>query len=305
MADTLQPRRSDPQEIEQQLIGVLNIVLQASTTIAIVAAAQILDSFFPANGDEPSEGKGSPKDFLIELWRLLFKVAEQIPPRDFKLDRLAELVAQLSRLPSSKTVKLLAVETKVWAELPLLGSSLMNEWRCPNLAIDITKVGAGQAERRERYLRLNALIIRLTRDGTLDLRSYGLATLRDALEGQLAPARYSGVKENPFPDAALRCRVAAAAEWIEQCGGIIFDSDENASDVPGGPLWNGTKGFSRGRWDLWKKRFGLISEHDRAKEETKSAARGARDRMTEIEKDPGNGTRDDIFSGRGNFYVNF
>lgn len=51
-----------------------------------------------------------------------------------------------------------------------------------------------------------------------------------------------------------------------------------------GNLWDGEKGFSIARWELWKKRFGELSGHLDATEETRMSCRAAIDAMNLAEK---------------------
>lgn len=122
----------------------------------------------------------------------------------------------------------------------------------------------------------------MTRDGTCDCQLSAIWALREALEEEPDPRARAYQHQGPVLD----CYVPVAAEWILLCGRILFGSKKNFEAVfKGGRLWKGTGGFSLERWHFWKERFGVISEHDQVSEQTKQAAREAKDMMIKIENE--------------------
>ena len=149
-------------------------------------------------------------------------------------------------------------------------------------------MGTETDEGRQPWRNVNAYAARLTRDGSVNLKGYGIRALASALEGEMvlahAHAHPPKVKSDFTPGPELDCRVAIAADWISLCGPSFLDNDEDVADGQAGPTWDGKAGSSPERWQYWKQRFGEISEHDQIDEQTRRVAKAAKDRMEEIEQ---------------------
>jgi hypothetical protein len=95
--------------------------------------------------------------------------------------------------------------------------------------------------------------------------------------------------ETPLEDIKPEWRdqmLRAAALWIEFCSEHLhsleqtWEPDPRKGDVArGGPLYNGHKGFCKERWELWRRRFGVLSEEESLETETRKMLGDATRRM--------------------------
>ena len=149
-------------------------------------------------------------------------------------------------------------------------------------------MGPGTDEGRQPWRNVNAYAARLTRDGSVNLKGYGIRALAGAFEGEMVRAHDhahpSRVRSDFTPGPELDCLVAVAADWISLCGPSLLDNDEDVAGGDGGPAWDGKAGLSLERWQFWKQRFGEIGEHDKIDKQTRQIAKVAKDRMEEIEQ---------------------
>ncbi len=294
----------EPWIIELHVFDILNEYLQPSSATSPTAAAQKIDSLFPLNREEQGK-KEEPESFLWEIWELFGRVAQQIPWKHPSQDRLAELVKALCDLPSDMKVEIWGKDSRIWQDLPLLGPALtemMNSTllcmlfvtfklanRVQNLRkgqlITISAVSAyassdAAPQKRQRWCSLNAFEARLTRHSTCSRQYTALCALRGALESEPDPRSRAYHQQGPV----LGLYVPVAAEWIFQCGHVLFASKESwDSESHGKGLWKEKPGFSPERWQYWKQRFLAISEHDQASAETKQVAKEAAEQMAKVE----------------------
>jgi hypothetical protein len=131
----------------------------------------------------------------------------------------------------------------------------------------------------DHWLNLNAFAARIVASQVLDLSLYAIWAMRDALEMPL-----EGIKPE-VRDQTLR----AAALWIEFCGenlhGMekLWESDPRKGDVArGGLLYSGPKGFCEERWELWRQRFGELSQDKRLEEKTRQVLTDVASRMSMV-----------------------
>lgn len=126
----------------------------------------------------------------------------------------------------------------------------------------------------------------------MDLKIYGLWTLRDALESE-------------FPDGLsaydiqfLDVVVPAAAQWMLHAGKAIFNSGDEVQEDEIQPshgldslaivkLWKGKPGFCKERWTLWKKRFEWAHSVGELNGVSRGLAWQAKKAMEEIESEAG------------------
>jgi hypothetical protein len=138
--------------------------------------------------------------------------------------------------------------------------------------------------KRQGWLNTNIFAAKLSRSGVqgLDQRNRAWIALEQALERS---------EWNTDPDSSidrLNADIPAAAAWIdidgealyEKSGPIAFEYDWDESD------WKGERGWSKERFEFWRKRFEQISVLEDAAVEvrTKVVARKAAQRMKEIEE---------------------
>ncbi|KAI9793195.1 MAG: hypothetical protein M1816_000616 [Peltula sp. TS41687] len=277
----------EPWIIEQKIFNLLNDYLQPhNSTLTPAAAAQELNSLFPLNRvDEAGEAeKEEPESFLWEMWGVVIQVAKQTPWKSAASahEKLAEFIKALRDLPSETTVPIWGSDSKIWQDLPLLGPNLVEAWEALDVPT-LTNAAADRVEERQGLQNFNAFEARLTRDGTCDCRMTAVWALKEALEQEPDPRNPAYHRQGPVLD----CFVPVAAEWISIAGQALLDGGHKdyggAGD--GGRLWKGKRGFSPERWQFWKERFGVISEHEQVSDETKQVAREAKDRMTKIENE--------------------
>jgi hypothetical protein len=95
--------------------------------------------------------------------------------------------------------------------------------------------------------------------------------------------------EVPFEDIKPVIRdqtLWAAALWIKFCGehlhslNQIWEPDPRKGNVArGGPLYGGPNGFCKERWELWRERFGVLTQVDGLEEGTREMLKDAKRRM--------------------------
>ena len=75
--------------------------------------------------------------------------------------------------------------------------------------------------------------------------------------------------------------------WLRVAGVRLYEACVVGEVVDGGygsgGNWQGPAGFSKERWEFWKKRFGEVVVHGQPTEETKALAKEAVETMAEIE----------------------
>ncbi|KAK1912482.1 hypothetical protein P3342_010085 [Pyrenophora teres f. teres] len=132
----------------------------------------------------------------------------------------------------------------------------------------------------------------LTRDNIYTFWIYCIWTMRPALE---TPHVVADPEDVSTPATALEnynAFVPAAAVWIFALGKQLYEREEDlapknlnqGNSGGGGPLWEGRAEFSKGRWGLWKKRFGEVAGMEGVSEECRNIAREAEVTMGDIEK---------------------
>ncbi|KAF2712011.1 hypothetical protein K504DRAFT_372745 [Pleomassaria siparia CBS 279.74] len=120
---------------------------------------------------------------------------------------------------------------------------------------------------------------------------HGLWALREALEHV---HKDDGPHDAHVPGTKIEkynSLVPAAATWVISLGKELYDlekdmapaSPNHGNPAVGGELWKGKPEFSKGRWALWKKRFGEISKMEELNEETKEIAKEAVEAMEKAE----------------------
>jgi len=100
--------------------------------------------------------------------------------------------------------------------------------------------------------------------------------MRDSLEGEVAPAT-----------DLLECRIAAAAQWIENSSSALLEAlqdtkpSESERKALKSSFFNGDKVFSLERWTFWKDKFRYFAHANSSLELREEAIRAA-DRAVEI-----------------------
>ncbi|KAF8906980.1 hypothetical protein CPB84DRAFT_1744776 [Gymnopilus junonius] len=283
------PDGDEPWVINQKIFDILIASLQSVTALSATDTAKAIDQLFPLNrprdGDKENE---EPASFLFEMWGVVIDVAQQLPWKDTRQDRLVDIIRALKDLPESKAIQMNSWgELEVWADLPLLGP-VMTE-TCYGINLDDTSFK--QKIIRARQQNFVAFAARLTKSNLADrAHHHAIQDFREALEEEPDPRARAYLQQGPRLDTY----VPLAAAWTLFAGGIVFahcrvsGSGDN-TDVrdrtsrDGGKNWKGANGFSVERWNFWKKRFGEIKGHNQASEETRGLAAEAQGAMRRIE----------------------
>ncbi|OTA78488.1 hypothetical protein M434DRAFT_245084 [Hypoxylon sp. CO27-5] len=190
-------------------------------------------------------------------------------------DKLAELVLKLQRLPDGKGV--LGPEPW-WSDLPCF-NNFWTEWMQFQFD-DLPESSQDFAANRQANINRNAFLAKLTaRMGNvvdLDQRERGGQTLKQALE------------RTPVSEA----NILAAEPWITYCADSLYERS-----LQGGPMswehphngtnWGTQKGWSKARWQYWRKRFQEISNTVKVKDEIRNVAKECAESMEAVEKSRG------------------
>lgn len=128
----------------------------------------------------------------------------------------------------------------------------------------------------------------LTKDG-FDCSSHACWLLCSALEhpitSELSTGKNSEPKSRSPSGSALKAVMTAAAFWISQCCGVIYErsqKDRSTIDTEG-LSWHGKDGFSLGRYRLWQRRFSEIAGDDKIEKSIRDLAARAELEMRELE----------------------
>ncbi|KAF5313856.1 hypothetical protein D9619_013057 [Psilocybe cf. subviscida] len=242
-----------------------------SSTIEPAALAEELNRLFPTNrlpGLGPQEPE-SPESFLWEFWGIFAKAAGQVPVDHAGQQRLVELLTALRDLPNPVPVPELEAswgELKLWSDLPIMGPTFRE-------ALDV-----------DTGINLQAFIARIGGAGLAGFWFLALYSLNKALEMQLEPRSTAYDKRGELLDEA----VPNAAVWIQFAGAKIYEmsvAEEMRDTTAGkGGSWKGQPGFSKKRWDSWKRKFEQLSGDIITKQETRDAAAKAKDIMDELQR---------------------
>ncbi|KAL3444700.1 hypothetical protein BJX65DRAFT_319863 [Aspergillus insuetus] len=233
---------------------------------------------------------------LGRLWNLIIALAADSPTHH---DKLVDVLVDISELPdetspqsaginqsenepnSEVETSLTLHEMVVWRDLPTLGWTFRDEW---NFSINPKSSAEKRAHAIRRWININrfAALLMATEEPIFASYSwFALITLRQALE---TPINQMG-EQNP-----LDAWVPAAAVWIEVLGVEVYEWEEEfpsggnwGAPGRGGPLWEGKHGFCKGRWGLWRERFGGLARADGVSESVRKVAGDAEVIMKEIE----------------------
>ncbi|KAJ5876358.1 uncharacterized protein N7529_001942 [Penicillium soppii] len=132
------------------------------------------------------------------------------------------------------------------------------------------------------------------------LRALGLSLLKKCLE--VDPTKYKEERrqaqsalqrQSPWykmnVSELLAANVCAAAQWIIHAGRLMWKDDRPDSSeyiqqvLPSKTdLWDGSHGFTEGRWQLWKERFLFMAEYEDISPDAQQVARKAGQIMGEF-----------------------
>ncbi|KAK3328087.1 hypothetical protein B0T19DRAFT_182744 [Cercophora scortea] len=262
---------------DKAIIESIGRALDSESLEGEQTAAEELDKNSP-----PVSSPQDVEDYLWRLWGIFISVARIVGQKSGR-SGLTTLVGIVKALKAREkgTVSLWGRDTQLWKDLPLFGAIVRDTWNT-----DPAYEGAVPSPAdTEEWRNLNSFAARLYGEGAVDWPIYGLWQLRSALENPLSP-----------DEANIECSILAATEWILHSGKGLFilgeaESDEepldpaNGQPTSPGPLYTGSDGFSRERWDFWKKQLQMIADSGiLPRAEVKAAAEGAVKAMEEIEQ---------------------
>lgn len=227
----------------------------------------------------------SLQEQLSRLWSLILALACESPEHQ---DKLVDVVVDLSELPSpdpaahgQQGAEALTInDMQVWKDLPVLGWCLRDGWNVsvrPNNSPEDRQKAVSQIINMSKF---TALLMATDEPVFASYSWFALITLRSALETPKEQMR-----------EPLEAWIPAAAAWIETLGVEIYNWEEEYESGPkigargkGGPLWDGKHGFCKGRWKLWRERFGEVARMDgELAEGVRKTAQDGETMMKEIE----------------------
>ncbi|KAL2795564.1 hypothetical protein BJX66DRAFT_301891 [Aspergillus keveii] len=231
---------------------------------------------------------------LGRLWNLIIALAGDSTTQH---DRLVDVLVDISELPDESNISstlsrnsesnaepgspLTLHDMVIWRDLPTLGWTFRDEW---NFSINPNSTPEKKSHAIRRWININrfAALLMATEEPIFATYSwFALITLRQALETPIDQMS----AQNP-----LDAWVPAAAAWIEVLGVEIHEWEEEfpsggnrGAPGRGGPLWEGKHGFCKGRWGLWRERFGSLARAEDVSESVRKVAGDAEVIMREIE----------------------
>ncbi|KAI8633930.1 hypothetical protein F5Y19DRAFT_415791 [Xylariaceae sp. FL1651] len=185
-------------------------------------------------------------------------------------DKLAELIIRLQRLPDGKGV--LGPEPW-WSDLPYF-NNYWTEWQ--QFRFEDEPLSSDYAFNCQANVNRNAFLAKLTaRMGkvkVLDQRDRGGEALKQALE------------RTPTVEAD----VLAAEPWVTYCADSIYDRCLQGGLMSWEYPHTGTnfgvqKGWSKQRWQYWRKKFQEISNTKKTSQEVRNVAKQCAEKMEEVE----------------------
>ncbi|KAJ5159011.1 Protein of unknown function DUF3632 [Penicillium coprophilum] len=232
------------------------------------------------------------------LWELIYEAAADVPSSQFSLLALLVEAEKLdSQLPESKPKDI----PRKW--LGCFGSIWRDKWDMlsPHASSGWT-VSASKSTTR--WININTFSARLLATSSfsqgIKLRALGLSLLNMCLE--VDPTKYKEERrqaqsalqrQSPWykmdVSELLAANVCAAAQWIIHAGPLMWKDDRPDSPeyiqqvLPGKTdLWDGSPGFTKGRWQLWRDRFLFMAEYEDISPDVQQVARRAGRIMSEF-----------------------
>ncbi|KAJ5958312.1 uncharacterized protein N7479_005462 [Penicillium vulpinum] len=266
--------------------------------------AKVLQQLFSNTIDSTTAVKElSLLDFINEntpwaLWGLIYEAAADFPSSH---SLLLALLIEAEKLDSKLPESVLQDIPREWSGC--FGSMWRDKWDIisPH-ALSGWTVSASKSVTR--WINMNTFSARLLATTSFSrgakLRPLGLSLLTKCLEAD--PMKYkegrrqaqSGLqRHSPWykmdVSELLAADVCAAAQWIIYAGVLMWKDDRPDSPeyiqrvLPGKTdLWDGSHGFTEGRWRLWKERFLFMAEYEDISPDAQQVARKAGQIMGEF-----------------------
>ncbi|OQE09010.1 hypothetical protein PENFLA_c118G10982 [Penicillium flavigenum] len=232
------------------------------------------------------------------LWELIYEAAADFPSSHSSLLALLVEAEKLnSQLSESESKDI----PRKW--LGCFGSMWRDKWDMisPHASSGWT-VSASKSSTR--WINMNTFSAKLLATTSfsqgIKLRALGLSLLKKCLE--VDPTKYKEgrrqaqsalQRQSPWykmdVSELLAANVCAAAQWIIHAAELMWKDDRPDSSeyiqqvLPGKTdLWDGSHGFTEGRWQLWKERFLFMAEYEDISPDAQQVARKAGQIMGEF-----------------------
>ncbi|OTB00988.1 hypothetical protein M426DRAFT_266764 [Hypoxylon sp. CI-4A] len=187
-------------------------------------------------------------------------------------DKLAELVLKLQRLPDGKGV---LGPLPWWSDLPWF-NNFWTEWMQFQFD-DLPQSSRDFESNSQANINRNAFLAKVTaRMGSvvdLDQRERGGQTLKQALE------------RTPVSES----QILAVEPWITYCADSLYERSLEGGLMSwehphNGTNWGTQKGWSKARWQYWRKKLLDISNTIKVKEDVRNVAKECAGRMEAVER---------------------
>ncbi|OJJ50303.1 hypothetical protein ASPZODRAFT_128923 [Penicilliopsis zonata CBS 506.65] len=229
-------------DLDLKIFSLLSDLLTAKLDPS--TAAQQINRLFPRpDGILPATYLEDVDEFLWIFWGMVIEIIQLVPYQHRAQEYMLSMLQSLSGI-SQATVKIWSVESKVWQELPLLGSYLRDNWISPTYQGKVP-----EAQDAEKWKSLNSFAARMLGKRLGSWWNFAMWELQAALEEE-------------YKDQAIAdCNVTVACEWIVHSGDYIFEQIGNADgQSEQGPLYSGPPGLCLERWNFWKRRLREMSQ---------------------------------------------
>ncbi|KAF2872897.1 hypothetical protein BDV95DRAFT_359758 [Massariosphaeria phaeospora] len=219
----------------------------------------------------------------LELWYSILHSAKRIPFRTSP-GSTAKLVSLMRAIQQHQDPRNAPGESGAYTTLKdfsLASREAQNDTPQP--------FGTPYAAEVHAWANLHFFWAALTRAGVLGFQTsayWVIWMMRSALE--------TVPRDDAESSAAQKCDgdVPAAAAWVFGAGRAVYENERDltptrpmqGNPARGGELWTGRAEMSKGRWALWKRRFGEVAEMEGVSEETRDIAREAVGKMEEAER---------------------
>ncbi|KAK3344875.1 hypothetical protein B0H65DRAFT_464783 [Neurospora tetraspora] len=270
---SLQVLRDSPVEAGEtnaQIVDALEAALNVNDDALIPQAAkrlaEQLDSTILTR-DDPADKESEVENARYNVYTTLLAAVQQVPADHEAHRRFALVLRDLAGLDGHPA----------WQRLEGFAICNRDAWQDPTLSFE----SVTDPKVHERWCNLNAFVATLLSTGAINWRELPIWELRDGLEESLEELSQEG-KDTRVVVATLWIKHAGKFIWEHSLAGKPEDLDETDSRMlRAGELYQGQPGYSRDRWDFWKKRLGeLRSQVSNLRSSAIEEAIGA---MTELE----------------------
>ncbi|KAK7220966.1 hypothetical protein V2G26_008969 [Clonostachys chloroleuca] len=242
--EALVPKNSNQDAVESRVAAILDPALNGSGSAddVVNGISNLYRSGY--NSDEKAE------DFLWAFWTFYIEVVKKVSAQDSRLQLLVLIVERL-KARSDGSVEIWGKETKVWADLPMLGPCAREAWNFIPKFDGSDKDNAAISS----WISLNSFAARLLGSSITSGTEFAIWALRDGLE------------EEHDSSAELNGHIAVTHEWVVNAGQVLLNGaaknqeldDTQKRTLKGGKLFGGEPGLNKERWTFWQQRVEELS----------------------------------------------